>query len=82
MNKLKDVMSNRNLTVESKAIFAYLLLLSNDDNYIKLDNSTIVRDLDISKNKFFNHREFLIKYNYIKIIKKIEKDNYVVYEII
>lgn len=66
----KLIMKDRDLTIESKAIYAYLASYTGAGNTAYPSISLICGELDISKARFYNHRKLLVEKGYIVIEKK------------
>lgn len=65
----KRVMKDRDLTIEAKAIYAYLASYSGAGETAFPSVSLICDDLNISERRFRNHRKSLIDKGYIKITR-------------
>lgn len=63
----KSVMKNRNLSIESKAIYAYLRSYSGGGNTAFPSRELICHDLNISINRFNKYKNELLKQGYITI---------------
>lgn len=63
----KSVMKNRNLSIESKAIYAYLRSYSGGGNTAFPSRELICYDLNISINRFNKYKNELLKQGYITI---------------
>ena len=68
----QNIMRNKNLSIEAKAIYAYLCSYAGNKGecYPKID--LIINELNISKSRFYKHIEQLIQY---KVIFKCQKKN-------
>lgn len=65
----QSVMFDRDLSVESKAIYAYFVSYTGAGRTIFPKRETILFDLKMSKNAFYKHFNPLVKNGYIKISK-------------
>lgn len=78
----KMVMRDTDLTIESKAIYAYMASFAGNGANAFPKIATACKDLNISKDRFVKHREYLIEKGYITIEKhrkegKFENNVYV-----
>ena len=65
----KLVMRDKNLSVEAKAIYAYMASFAGNGSNAFPKIETACKDLQISKKRFLNHRKYLIKHGYLTIEK-------------
>src|SRR5699024_10483228 len=65
----KLVMRDKDLTIEAKAIYAYMSSFAGNGTSAFPKISTICKDLNISEGRFRRHREPLIEKGYITIEK-------------
>lgn len=63
----KLVMIDENLSIEAKAIYAYLSSFCGSGNIAFPQISTIVNHLKVSNERFYKHFKLLIKYGYISV---------------
>lgn len=63
----KIVMQDKRLTIESKAIYAYIVSYAGAGNSAFPSLRKILTDLQISENRFYKHRKLLIDCNYITV---------------
>lgn len=63
----KIVMQDKRLTIEAKAIYAYIVSFAGAGNTAFPSAKKILNDLQISENRFYKHRKILIEYNYITV---------------
>ena len=63
----KLVMIDENLSIEAKAIYAYLSSFCGSGNIAFPQISTIVSHLKVSNERFYKHFKLLIKYGYISV---------------
>ena len=63
----KKIMKDTELTIESKAIYAYIASYAGNGNSAFPSVSLICKDLDISENRFHRHKNPLIEHGYITI---------------
>lgn len=66
----KKVMRDQNLSVESKAIYAYLSSFCGNGNTAFPSISLMCHDLGMGENRFLKHRKTLVDLGYIQIRKK------------
>lgn len=66
----KQPMRDRDLTIEAKAIYAYLCSYMGAGNTAFPSVGKICFDLGISKDRYYRHRERLEAQGYIKVIRK------------
>lgn len=66
----KLIMKDTELTIEAKAIYAYLASYTGAGNTAYPSISLMCGELDISKARFYNHRKLLVNKGYIVIEKK------------
>jgi hypothetical protein len=65
----KFIMHDKDLTLESKAIYGYLCSLCGNGSETFPSRDTILRTLKLSKKGYYNHYNALIKHGYIKVSK-------------
>ncbi len=65
----QSVMFDRNISVQSKAIYAYLASYTGSGRTVFPKRETILTDLKMSKNAFYRHFNPLVKNGYIKVSK-------------
>ena len=70
----KFIMHDRDLTLESKAIYGYFSALCGSGNETFPSRNTILQNLKLSKNGYYEHYNSLLRYGYI-IVAKLEPDN-------
>lgn len=63
----KKAMIDTRLSIEAKAIYAYIASYAGSGNTAFPSVNTILHHLKISKTRFYKYREELIKYGYIKV---------------
>lgn len=63
----KLVMQDNRLTIEAKAIYAYIVSFAGAGSTAFPSLKKILADLSISKNRFYKHRKLLIDCNYITV---------------
>jgi hypothetical protein len=63
----KTVMQDSRLTIEAKAIYAYIVSYAGAGNSAFPSLRKILTDLQISENRFYKHRKLLIDCNYITV---------------
>lgn len=68
----KLVMKDKDLTIEAKAIYAYISSYAGNGSSAFPSVSLICGDLDIGENRFHKHKKFLIEKGYIEV--KRERD--------
>ena len=56
----KSVMRNPELTIEARAIYAYLSSIAGADGFCYPSLNTILHDLNITKQRFYKHLNLLI----------------------
>ena len=66
----KLVMKDKNLTVEAKAIYAYISSYAGNGDTAFPAVDLICSDLGMSENRFFKHRKLLVEFGYITISRK------------
>jgi len=66
----KLVMRDKGLTIEAKAIYAYMSSFAGNGEKAFPKVSTVCRDLQISRQRFNRHRQLLIEKGYISIEKR------------
>lgn len=66
----KLVMKDKNLTVEAKAIYAYISSYAGNGDAAFPAVDLICSDLGMSENRFFKHRKLLVEFGYITISRK------------
>ena len=69
----KSVMRNPELTMEARAIYAYLSSIAGADGFCYPSLNTILHDLNITKQRFYKHLKMLIDLGIIE--KAQEKEN-------
>ncbi len=72
----KLVMRDKNLSIEAKAIYAYISSFAGNGESAFPKIETACKDLQISKKRFLNHRKNLIDYGYITIEKNRSKGKF------
>ncbi|MHC5375633.1 helix-turn-helix domain-containing protein [Enterococcus sp. LJL120] len=63
----KLVMQDIRLTIEAKAIYAYIVTYAGAGNTAFPSLKKILCDLSIAKNRFYKHRKLLIDYGYLSV---------------
>ena len=78
------VARDKDLTIEAKAIYAYLVSFAGNNNVCFPSRDLIVSELGTSKDRFYKHMKLLKDKGYIKVHKRREGKNFSnnVYEII
>ena len=78
------VARDKDLTIEAKAIYAYLVSFAGNNNVCFPSRDLILSELGTSKDRFYKHMKLLKDKGYIKVHKKREGKNFSnnVYEII
>src|SRR5690625_4883877 len=66
----KLVMRDKGLTIEAKAIYAYMSSFAGNGEKAFPKVSTVCKDLQISRQRFNRHRQLLIEKGYISIEKR------------
>ena len=66
----KLVMRDKNLSIEAKAIYAYMSSFAGSGGSAFPKIETACKDLNISKNRFLKYRKELVDYGYITIEKE------------
>lgn len=61
----KLVMQDSRLTIEAKAIYAYIVSFDTSETFPSLKQ--ILKDLNISENRFYKHRKLLLDYNFLTL---------------
>src|SRR5690625_2449915 len=69
----KLVMRDKDLTIEAKAIYAYMSSFAGNGESAFPKITTICKDLNISENRFRRHREMLLNKGYITIQRNRKK---------
>src|SRR5690625_6255981 len=69
----KKVMKDKDLSIEAKAIYAYLQSYAGAGDTAYPSVSLMSKDLNISERRFYNHRKTLIDKGYI-LIKQTRND--------
>ena len=69
-----DVLTDKNLTIEAKAIYVYIIYFSSFEIYPSVEK--MCNDLNIGHERLLKHRRLLEKYGYIKIIRNKENGRY------
>ncbi len=72
----KLVMRDKNLSVEAKAIYAYMSSFAGNGSSAFPKIETACVDLNVSKNRFLKHRKLLIDFGYITIEKERSKGKF------
>lgn len=80
----KKITRDKDLTMEAKAIYAYLVSFAGNSNMCFPSRDLILSELGTSKDRFYKHMKLLTNKGYIKVHKKREGKNFSnnVYEII
>ena len=65
----KMVSKDRRLTIEAVGIYAYICSYAGSGNTAFPSVSTILYDLGIGENRYYNHLKLLVKYGYISVEK-------------
>ena len=80
----KKITRDKDLTMEAKAIYAYLASFAGNSNMCFPSRDLILSELGTSKDRFYKHMKLLTNKGYIKVHKKREGKNFSnnVYEII
>lgn len=68
----KKVMIDPRLTIEAKAIYAYLVSYAGAGETCFPGYEIILHHLNISKDRFYKHRKLLIQYGYIRVDQEVE----------
>lgn len=78
MEELQQIMQDKNLTLQAKAIYIYFLQISNGERSFKLKSpSEIQCELGIGSHAYYSHVHRLIDSGYIKIQQtRNEKNRY------
>ena len=63
----KLVMLDQRLTIEAKAIYSYFCSFAGNGTSAFPSVRKIIHDLSISKTRYYNHFNLLVKYGYIKV---------------
>lgn len=71
----KLVMRDKRLTVEAKAIYAYMASFAGNGFTAFPSVSLILSDLVISKDRFYKHRKLLIELGYIEVKQENQKNS-------
>ena len=72
----KLVMRDKNLSIEAKAIYAYMSSFAGNGESAFPKIETACKDLQISKKRFLNHRKYLIDNGYLTIEKNRKKGKF------
>src|SRR5699024_734086 len=72
----KLVMRDKNLSIEAKAIYAYMSSFAGNGESAFPKIETACKDLQISKKRFLNHRKYLIDHGYLTIEKNRKKGKF------
>lgn len=72
----KQVMRDKDLSVEAKAVYAYLSSFTGAGRTAYPSVSLMISELNISKNRFYNHRKQLLDKGYIKITKNRNEEGW------
>jgi DNA-binding MarR family transcriptional regulator len=75
-------MHDRELSLESKAIYAYLCALAGSGDYTFPYRQTILRQLGITKNTYYRHYTPLIEQGYITVARPPDKTAANIYTLI
>lgn len=78
----KFVMHDRDLTLESKAIYAYLCALAGGGEQTFPYRETILRQLGMSKNTYYRHYTPLIEQGYLTVERPPERDGANIYTLV
>lgn len=70
------VMRDKRLSVEAKAIYCYLQSFAGSNLKAFPNRSTILEELNISKNRYYKYLNELIEYNYIRIEREKTESNW------
>lgn len=71
----KRIMRDRRLSIEAKAIYAYLCSYAGGGNEAYPSVSKMITDLVISENRFYRHFELLIECGYVIKHREINENN-------
>lgn len=66
----KAVMRDQRLTIDSKAIYAYLVSFAGAGKTAFPRRTTILTDLGLSKTTYYKHFSLLLQYDYIRVQRK------------
>lgn len=66
----KSVMQDKRLTIEAKAIYAYIASYAGSGTTAFPGKKRIADDLNISEERLYNHRKLLIKYGYLTVTQE------------
>lgn len=72
----KKIMKDTRLTIEAKGIYAYLAAYAGNDKRAYPSLETITKELRITKNRFYRHLNYLIKYGYINKYQTVKNNKY------
>ncbi|MBS5858148.1 MAG: helix-turn-helix domain-containing protein [Clostridium sp.] len=70
----KMVTTDRNLTIEAKAIYSYISSFAGNGESAFPEVKTILYHLGISENRYYKHFKLLVKYGYIEVQKRRKYD--------
>lgn len=68
----KLVMQDSRLTIEAKAIYAYIATFDTSETFPSFKQ--ILKDLNISASRFYKHRKLLLDYNFLTL-KQVKNSN-------
>ena len=71
----KKAMKDKRLSIEAKAIYAYLCSYCGGGNTAYPTRDRICQELNISVNRYYRHMEQLTEIGYIKILEMITEGN-------
>lgn len=63
----KKIMTDNSISIEAKGIYAYLASFAGNDHIAFPSKKKILNDLNISENRYYKHREQLIKAGYLTV---------------
>ncbi len=69
----KKVMVDKTISIEAKAIYAYLCVYANKERVAYPSVDTICRELGIGEKRFYRHRKVLVDKGYISITRNVEQ---------
>lgn len=75
MKSLEKVLKDKNLSIYSKIIFAFLWSKCGNNNSFREKSLVLIKDLNISERTFSKHIKILEKLGYITIERKMFSPN-------
>lgn len=72
----RKVMRNKQLSIEAKAIYSYLISFAGNSYKAFPSVELIIEELDISRSRFYKYMNQLKEYGFVKVVQEKEKENY------